>query len=79
MTAPSKDQQVGVMDISQSVEDDEQVCINEDESVKRTAGWTVGARLSRQGLRVETGPGPIPAIKQRQCNTDRMMVLPCDV
>ncbi|WIA19602.1 hypothetical protein OEZ85_005540 [Tetradesmus obliquus] len=40
MTAPSVDQQAGVLNISKSVEDDGQVCISEDESVKRTAGWT---------------------------------------
>jgi hypothetical protein len=58
MTALSKDQQLGVLEVTKTVENDGEVMINEDETVKRTADWKVGVKVSRQELRVETDCHP---------------------
>jgi hypothetical protein len=54
MTAPWKDQQVAVLDVSKTFSNDGDVFINEDETVKRTADWKVSAKVSWQQLRVGT-------------------------
>jgi hypothetical protein len=57
MTALSKDQQA-VLDVAKDVDNDGEVLINEDETVKRTADWKVRFKVSRQELRVDMDPGP---------------------